>query len=92
VSPCHSVDGLILIFSTGKRDRYGDAAHGCDKAGRVEAGDGRVPSRDVALSPSLIRCINTNACLPPSTSPRGVDDGMKYAKNCTPGMLSPEII
>jgi hypothetical protein len=41
---------LILIVSTGTRDRYGDAAYGGDKARRAEAGNGRVSSRDVALT------------------------------------------
>ena len=40
----------MLIVSTGKRDRYGDAADGRDKAGRAEAGNGGMSARDVALT------------------------------------------
>jgi hypothetical protein len=41
---------MRLTSSSGTRDRYGDAAYGGDETGRAEAGDGRVSSRDVALT------------------------------------------
>ena len=44
--------------------------------------------RETARARYEISSISTSR----GTSPRGVPDGMKYAKKCTPWMLSPRIV